>query len=286
MDKKKGSLFSKLKDRYRINIINPDNFEEISSFNGNWIQVLMIVSTLFILSFALSIVVLLYTPLNNYFTDTTGRMADPRTIQLSALADSLQHQLGIQAQYIDNQLAIFKGEDDRYAKEAEENIEKPNKEVDESSLFHISPEDSGIRKEMESYAFSLGTNKPKNQDGIHFYPPVNGIVNARFNPDIKHYAVDLISEKEAPIKSTLDGTVIFSEFSSTTGYVIVIQHLNNYISIYKHNSVLLKQVGNFVRAGETVAIIGNSGEMTTGPHLHFELWQNGRPIDPENFIVF
>lgn len=287
MEKKRTGFLSKLKDRYRVNVINPENFEEISSFTASWLQVLMLLSVVFIISFGISVSMLIYTPLNSYLIDTESDIAsDPYTIKLSQLADSLAEELQVQSQYIENQLAILRGEDDKYASGETEVVEKPNQEVDESKLFYVSPEDSAIRRELENDIYSLKTPKSKSADALHFYPPVNGIVNVGFKPSIQHYAVDIIAKRDAPVKATLDGTVIFSEFSSTTGNVIVIQHLNNYLSVYKHNSVLLKQVGNFVRAGETIAIIGNSGEATSGPHLHFELWQNGRPINPENFIVF
>lgn len=287
MEKKRTGFLSKLKDRYRVNVINPENFEEISSFTASWLQVLMLLSVVFIISFGISVSMLIYTPLNSYLIDTESDIAsDPYTIKLSQLADSLAEELQVQSQYIENQLAILRGEDDKYASGETEVVEKPNQEVDESKLFYVSPEDSAIRRELENDIYSLKTPKNKSADALHFYPPVNGIVNVGFKPSIQHYAVDIIAKRDAPVKATLDGTVIFSEFSSTTGNVIVIQHLNNYLSVYKHNSVLLKQVGNFVRAGETIAIIGNSGEATSGPHLHFELWQNGRPINPENFIVF
>ncbi|MGB0429942.1 MAG: M23 family metallopeptidase [Bacteroidia bacterium] len=286
MNKPKQSFFSKLKDRYRVNIINPENFEEISSFNANWLQLLMILSVIFMLSFGLSISIFAFTPFSHYFADVKSPEVDEKTIELKKVADSLAKRINIQSQYIEDQLIILKGLDEQFAEDENKEIDPPAVDVDENALLYISPEDSNIRKELEQDVYSISNPKNKKAENLHFYPPVNGIVNAKFEPKIKHYAVDLIAEKDAPVKATLDGTVIFSEYSSTTGNVLVIQHLNNYLSVYKHNSVLLKQVGTFVRAGETVAIIGNSGEMTSGPHLHFELWLNGSPVDPEDFIVF
>lgn len=286
MNKKKQGLLTKLRDRYRINIINPENFEEISSFNANWLQGLMVLSVLFVIGFGLSISMLLFTPLNSYFNESVDPVVNEQTKKLYEYADSLEKELTIQTEYIENQIIILNGLDDKFAEEESKEITPPAKEINEASLFYVSPEDSNLRREMESDAYGLNNHKNKKAESLHFYPPVNGIVNAGYNLNNGHFAVDLIAERDAPVKATLDGTVVFSEFSSTTGNVIVIQHLNNYISVYKHNSVLLKQVGNFVRAGETIAIIGNSGEMTTGPHLHFELWLNGSPINPEDFIVF
>lgn len=288
MNKPKQNFLAKLKDRYRVNIINPENFEEISSFNANWLQLLMVLSVVFMISFGLSIAILVYTPVNNYLDKPeTSPVLDAHLKTLSYRADSLENDLRIKSQYIEGLRAILTGQDEKFAEDESKDITPPAKEVDENGLFYVSSEDSNIRKEVEGDAYSLNNPKiKKNLESINFYPPVNGIVNEGFNPEIKHFAVDLIAEKDAPVNAVLDGTVIFSEFSSTTGNVVVMQHLNNYLSVYKHNSVLLKQVGTFVRAGETIAIIGNSGEMTTGPHLHFELWLNGSPVDPEDFIVF
>ena len=118
------------------------------------------------------------------------------------------------------------------------------------------------------------------------FPPVKGTISEIFNTKDKHYAVDVVTSKDAPVKATADGTVIFSEWTAQTGYVIIIEHTNNLISVYKHNSVLTKEQGELVKAGEVIAAAGNTGELSTGPHLHFELWSDGYPIDPTNFIDF
>ncbi|MFN5223434.1 MAG: murein hydrolase activator EnvC family protein, partial [Bacteroidota bacterium] len=119
-----------------------------------------------------------------------------------------------------------------------------------------------------------------------FFAPVKGIVTSEFNPKIKHFGVDIVASANEVIKTTLDGTVIFSDWTSDTGYVIAIQHGNNIFSVYKHNSALLKSIGDFVKAGEVVAIIGDSGETSNGPHLHFELWYNGTAVNPTEYIAF
>ena len=117
-------------------------------------------------------------------------------------------------------------------------------------------------------------------------PLPGGIISDRYNSKIGHYGLDIVAKKDEPVKCVSDGTVIFSSWTSETGYVTAVQHQANFISIYKHNSVLLKKEGNFVKAGEIIAIIGNTGELTTGPHLHFELWSNGNPVNPEQYIPF
>jgi murein DD-endopeptidase MepM/ murein hydrolase activator NlpD len=119
-----------------------------------------------------------------------------------------------------------------------------------------------------------------------FFSPLKGLVTNSFDMKEEHYGIDITAQENEAIKATLDGTVIMSAWTSETGYVIQIQHENNLVSVYKHNSALMKKVGQYVKAGEVVAIIGNSGELTSGTHLHFELWYNGNPIDPQEYMVF
>jgi murein DD-endopeptidase MepM/ murein hydrolase activator NlpD len=154
-----------------------------------------------------------------------------------------------------------------------------------------SPEDSLLRQEIESQdQFSLAVNDNSSLSNsissFLFFPPVKGTLTNRFDPVNKHFGIDIVSNPNEPIKSTLDGTVVLANFTSETGWVIGIQHSNNLFSFYKHNSALLKKVGDFVKAGEVIAVIGNSGELSEGPHLHFELWFNGTSLDPKKYIAF
>jgi murein DD-endopeptidase MepM/ murein hydrolase activator NlpD len=107
-----------------------------------------------------------------------------------------------------------------------------------------------------------------------------------FNPAQKHYGVDIVSKQNEAVKVVLDGTVLFSAWTLETGYVIAVQHSRNIVSIYKHNSAILKKTGDYVRASEPIAIVGETGELATGPHLHFELWSDGNPVDPKEYITF
>ena len=143
-------------------------------------------------------------------------------------------------------------------------------------------------EEEELFNLSILANTSNKTDfsSIHFYPPVKGIVTNSFNPSENHFGTDIVTASNKVVVATLDGTVIIANWTLETGYVIQIQHENNLVSVYKHNSELLKKVGNHVTAGETIAIIGNSGELTSGPHLHFELWHNGTSINPEDYVAF
>ena len=118
------------------------------------------------------------------------------------------------------------------------------------------------------------------------FPPVNGSISEGYNIEDKHYAVDVVVAANTPVKATADGTIIFAEWTVETGYVIIIEHNQELISVYKHNSSITKTQGDLVKAGEVIAMSGNTGELSTGPHLHFELWSNGYPVNPTNFIDF
>ena len=157
-----------------------------------------------------------------------------------------------------------------------------------------SPQDSMLRVSFENQTkFNLF---PRNEImpemgnaqiySQNFFKPLNGIITAKFAPLEKHYGIDIVAPHNDAVKSVLDGTVIMAAWTLETGYVIAVQHAGNLISVYKHNAVLLKQEGDFVKAGEPIAIAGNSGEISTGPHLHFELWYNGNPVNPTNYINF
>ena len=153
--------------------------------------------------------------------------------------------------------------------------------------FDKSIEDSFLRIEVESEERGgIRENNIRNSEVLVFFTPVNGVITDFFDAHEKHFGVDLVAKEKAKIYAVLEGTVILSSWTSETGHVIAIQHKNNYLSIYKHNSVLLKSAGDNVKAGDPVAIIGNSGEWSSGPHLHFELWHDGSPVNPENYIIF
>ena len=155
-----------------------------------------------------------------------------------------------------------------------------------------SPDDSLLRSEYDNankyklFKSDKTSGSGSTMRNLTFYSPIKGIVSKEFDPLRKHFGVDIVAPRDEVIKSVQDGTVIFSSWTVETGYVIAVQHPGNVISVYKHNSVLLKKEGNIVHAGETVAIIGQTGELSNGPHLHLELWVNGVPVNPKDYIVF
>jgi murein DD-endopeptidase MepM/ murein hydrolase activator NlpD len=202
--------------------------------------------------------------------------------------DSLERELELRDQYFRNVNAIISG------REPLDRVAGQDTMINyENITFNRSQEDSLLRvqvEEEEQYNLSLSVGireDNRSLSSIHFFPPVKGIVSGSFDPRTKHFGTDIVASPKSIVSATLDGTVIFTGWTMETGYVIQIQHSNNIISVYKHNASLLKEPGDQVVAGESISVIGNSGELyTSGPHLHFEIWYKGEPLNPQNYILF
>ena len=209
-------------------------------------------------------------------------------IQLTSKVDSLETDVEQKNRFI-NSFKVYLG--------AEDVLRDTLLGEQDSLVQHVNIEhslsdqeiDSLFRLEFEASKEKVGIERVAQRDNypqMFFFPPVEGVVSRRYDSRIAHWGIDLVSKDNEPIKAVSDGTVVMSSWTEDSGYVIAIQHRNNLLSVYKHNSELLKKVGNFVSEGDIIAIIGNTGELTTGPHLHFEMWYNGNPVDPEEFIQF
>lgn len=290
MEEKK-TLSSRLSTKYLLIIRNEDNFAEKTTYNFSYTKILLAITLIFIALFGFSFY-LSTTLLKEWFDPRHAELqANKEVIALSMSVDSLQNEVGLKDKFIDNLKLILSGEDDSYV-DIENNPNIVNADVNSSNVItkSLNPIDSLFRKEFEKdgQKLQLRSNSEISEELQDFYlfKPVEGIITERFNPKTNHFAIDIVSKEDEPIKVVADGTVIFSSWTQDSGYVIGVQHRGNLISIYKHNSDLLKNVGNFVTAGEVISIIGNTGELTSGPHLHFELWYNGNPIDPEDFMRF
>jgi len=216
-----------------------------------------------------------------------GRSKDDVLKSLVALtiqADSLQAALNKRDAYLNNIESVLSGNDSFFINK--NSLNSKGIVALENINFEASQEDSILRVEVENEERGALNYAVKESGHFVFFPPVYGYVSDTFDFQKKHFAVDLVAKKNSKVSSVLAGTVVVSDWSSEVGYVIGIQHKNNYLSFYKHNSILLKKVGDFVDAGEHIAVIGNSGEFSTGPHLHFELWHNGSPVNPLDYIKF
>ncbi|HEX7366758.1 MAG TPA: M23 family metallopeptidase [Pelobium sp.] len=287
---KRKKLIDKLKERYKLVVLNDDTFEEKASFNASLWYLFIGGATFAILLIVLTILMVKFTPLREYVSGISEASSKKDIVDAYIKVDSLEELANANRVYLKNLKNIIDG------KLPKEEHKKPNsdnsKATDSIKLNQkISKEERELRKLIESEGkFDLNAEEnTSDNSGIasySFFSPLRGKISDEFDPKIQHYGIDITARKNENIKSTLDGTVVFSNFTSETGYVIAVQHRNNLISIYKHCSVLLKKVGSFVRAGEVIAVVGNTGEYTTGPHLHFELWFNGTAVNPKNYMTF
>lgn len=283
-DKKKGTW----RDKFRFTIINDTTFEEVWRLRLTQYNAFLLVSVLITLIIGGTYSLFAFTNLRELipgYPDVTMR----RNILINAIRlDSLERELALRDKYFNNLSAIISGnvpQEIRTMQDSARNYKLIN--------FSRSPEDSLLRTEVEKeekYNLVLG---PVSQEtvtgfsGLHFFPPVKGIISGRYEPRTGHFGCDIVTKPKSSVCSALDGTVIFTGWTMETGFVIEVQHVNNLISVYKHNANLLKETGDFVRAGEAISVIGDSGELyTSGPHLHLEIWYKGTPLDPEKHILF
>ena len=211
-------------------------------------------------------------------------------LQLQFKTDSLQDALEARALWLENIANVASGNIDTTRPKANVagKVDKSKIKLDE-----VRPVDQELRKQVEdednyslSYAAGQNSGTVDEVKQMHLMSPVEGYVTDEYDKQKEHYGIDIAAKQDAPVKAVLDGKVISGAYTLETGYVIEVQHKNNLISIYKHNSQLLKKPGNFVKAGEVIALVGNTGELSTGPHLHFELWQEGKSLNPKDYIVF
>ncbi len=284
-DKSKKKLIKKLRNRYRLSIVNDATFEERLSFRLTPMNVLVaFVSSFLFLGFGF-IAVVVFTPLREFIPGYTDTQVREEALQNALVVDSLHRELDIKSRYVVNLMQILKGNPNMDTlntskKEGEEFTNLDFKNSEQDSLFRLDYETS------DQYSLNVLASKGAASATPYFFPPVKGIITGDYEPDKRHYAVDIVAKENEMVKAVLDGTVVSASWTSDGGHVLSVQHKDNYISVYKHNSVLLKKAGDKVKAGEPVAIIGNSGELTTGPHLHFELWREGVPLNPNDYIIF
>jgi len=230
--------------------------------------------------------VIAFSPLREYIPGYTNTDIRRQMVTLNQLSDSLNTELISRERYLQNIKNIIEG---RNIDTSQVEIVPPNSTLEDIN-FEKTTEDSLLREQVEAeekFNFFGYTNVDNQSiEKLLFFLPVKGLITESFNIENEHYGVDVVTKENELIKSTLNGVVVMSSWTSETGHVIAIQHENNLLSVYKHNSVLLKDQGERVEAGEAIAIIGNSGKWSSGPHLHFELWYNNNPVDPEQYILF
>jgi murein DD-endopeptidase MepM/ murein hydrolase activator NlpD len=283
--KKPKKIKRKLLDKYRLVILNEDTFEERISLKLTRLNVFVLGSSISIFLVIATTIIIAFTPLREYIPGYSSTALKKQATELTFKTDSLQQVMALNERYYGSIKKVLQGDLSMADFNKDSIIQAVKLEIDAVDLRPIQ-EDSILRdkvdKEDKYNLFESATS------GTNFvlFPPVNGTISESYNLKEKHYAVDVVVPKNTPIKATADGSVIFAEWTAETGYVIILEHRQGLISVYKHNGSLTKSQGDLVKAGEVIATSGNTGDFTTGPHLHFELWNDGYPINPTNFIDF
>lgn len=284
--KDKPKKFQRLKHKYRLVILNDDTFEEKVSLRLSQLNVFVVVGMSSLILILLVILLIAFTPLREFIPGYANVNVRKQGVENFLKSDSIEVVLAENNLYIDNIKHIIQGkpikfDDKTFIDSAANYTDIKNEPIEEDSALR-----NMVETEEKYNLFNKAGSASGNISSFIFLQPLKGVVTNRFNIKKQHFGIDVVAPKNEAIKATLDGTVIFAEWTVETGYVIQLQHADNIVSIYKHNSVLHKKVGDHVKAGEVIAIVGNSGELTTGPHLHFELWYNGIPINPEDYMMF
>jgi murein DD-endopeptidase MepM/ murein hydrolase activator NlpD len=283
-DSKNETRVQRWRNKFRFVILNDDTFEELLTLKLSPLNIFVFSVVTIVSTIALTTTVIAFTPLKELIPGYASSKLRREAIELALTTDSLTAAIDRNERYIQGVQRILQGEViDTVLQELETDTSSNNAEI---VLSDPSAQDSAFREWVEEEnAFTL--NQGGAELGIpQLISPIEGIITSGFDKVTNHFAVDIAAASNTPVKTCYEGTVIFADWTSETGNIIIVQHENNLLSAYKHNSALLKEVGEFVRSGEAIAIIGNSGENSTGPHLHFELWFEGAPIDPQNFIKF
>lgn len=283
----KKTLSSWLNTRYQLIIRNEENFAEKTSVGFTYSKIILFSVLLFIFFLLISLF-LVETVLEKWFDPKYEQMVlNQQLYGLSLKVDSLALEVDRKDRFIANFQRVLSGDTSDFADPAQI-LRGEQQPLTRPSSLQTTSNDSAFRKEFEQSDLSLVSMKGRSQrlNEVYFFSPVSGFVSDHYDVKKAHWGVDIVTKTNEQVKSIADGTVIFSDWTQNWGWVLMIQHSSDLISVYKHNAQLYKKLGTFVNAGEIISIVGNSGEMTNGPHLHFELWYNGNALNPEEFITF
>jgi murein DD-endopeptidase MepM/ murein hydrolase activator NlpD len=281
----KSEIREKLLNKYRLVILNENTFEEKISFKLSRLNVFVTGSLAVIGLIAFTTVLIAFTPLREYIPGYSSTALKRQATELTFKTDSLLNVINYTNRYIDNIRMVLRGDIENTTNNRDSIFEAFKIDPSQINLDPI-PEDSVLRAQVALEDKYNLFESPTYQGSQLLFSPLTGTLSQGYEPNIKHYAVDIAATKDSPVKAVADGTVVFAEWTASTGFVMILEHKDGLISVYKHNGSLAKDQGAAVRAGEVIASVGDTGELTTGPHLHFELWRNGNPVNPLNFIDF
>lgn len=283
--KQNNSFISRLINSYKIVVSNEETFEEKLSFRTNKINVFFVLFLYSILLIVFTISIVFFTQLREMVPGYSSTDLLNQAIYLTKKTDSLENELELNNKFYKSIESVLSGRADEIIYKDTLVLDNNLEDSEQQAVFPNS-EDSILRRYVENEdKFNLTKNELVIENKM-FVSPIKGEITQQFDPSNNHFALDLSADVGTPVKAVLDGKIIFSEWSVDTGYVLIVDHGDNIISVYKHNSKSLKEQNTFVKAGEVIAYSGNQGTLSTGPHLHFELWKNGTPINPEPLFNF
>jgi len=282
-EKKSNAFYKRLRNKYRLVVLNDETFEEKISLKLSRLNVFLVLTTVALMLIGSTILLIAFTPLREYIPGYASTELRRKAVELTLRTDSIELVLAANERYLHNINNVIAGRplDDLTLKVND------TAEATGDLAPKISEADSSLRQIVEEEERFNISNKPDaGLLNISFMAPVKGVISSSFNKTENHFGVDVTAGKNTPIKACMTGTVVFADWTTQSGYVVIVQHSKEILSVYKHCSALLKKQGDYVQTGEAIAIIGNSGEHSTGPHLHFELWHLGNPVNPESYISF
>ena len=282
---KRKIIKKKLFTKNRLVILNEDTFEEVFSLRLTLMNVFVVATIGALLIIFVTTYIIAFTPLREYIPGYASTKLKRDATELALKSDSLSNALKKNEAYIASIKRVLTGDLD-YAKFSKDSITATNLEPISEEDLKPTEADLLLREQVAREDKYNLFEKAKPKVSVVFFPPAKGMITEKFNPKEKHYAVDVALAKNTPIKTVLSGTVIFADWTPTTGNVVIVRHNNGFISAYKHAASLTKSQGDVVRTGEVIALAGSTGQESTGVHLHFELWKDGYPIDPSIFIAF
>ncbi|MDL2255088.1 M23 family metallopeptidase [Parabacteroides sp. OttesenSCG-928-G06] len=280
----RNEFWHKMRFKYKLSFFNESSLEEVWSFHISKLSAITIVVFFAGVLITFTSLIIILTPIRNYLPGYLDVEVRKEIIDNVLRADSLERMIAVQSMYLNNISGILTGTIEIDSIRSLDSMAQVNPDFD---IPRGEQEAVFIQSFEEEEKYNLTSLNPNPiPDGIFFVKPLNGIMSAAFDPEIKHYGIDLVASPRESVLATLDGTVVFAGFDPGFGNVIQVQHRNGFISIYKHNELLLKEPGDAVVAGEAIALVGNTGKLSTGPHLHFELWYRGIAVNPADYIAF
>jgi len=290
-NKERSKFWARMRHTYRLIVRNDETFEEVGSFKLTLLNLYITLSSLIVLVSIITICIIVYTPVKRFIPGYGDIRGNTEFIRLNRKITQMEEELARQSLYSESFRKILTADVETTPELTEPELVPPDsfirgERIFEDELLRRDVEQEENLREIQEYKGEEKFNIAIPLEQLFLVPPVSGELSAGFALDKQHFGVDIMAPKNTPVKSVLDGFVIMSDWSLKTGNTVGIQHENDLVSFYKHNSMLLKREGSYVKAGEAVAIIGNTGTKSDGPHLHFELWHNGKPVDPSKYINF